>query len=682
MKKIILFTTLILIYSLPVFALEVKSVKDMFPKSSDLRGGSSSWIISGISDSQRGRCKVYENTYAYYSTKKEKILDIERSNTYVVSARIFDCDNFGAALDTYKELAAISRKHAKSKQVAPVPFGEQGIMVALPLAKKQGKSQQANFYLTYIFRNFVVQVYSDDGFAQMDISGEIEKRIYKFLEGKGINYAVNKINLSVNVNGSEYIDSLSFTGDKVASVLISGIVLDANNKPVAGASIKALETNQTTKTDKNGKFKFTVSSGKGKSISMVKTVFLPFSIHGDKKALSTGFYPLEVRNKDKVIYDGLLNVLVVNSNVTGYLYDKEHNKRFPVTGYVKGDNLTLDANCTEPGSSFNCRKIFKGKLSSEYIIKGKAIGVGSGDFTIDKRKFTVFTESPYLTDTGASLNLTIIQNGLQKYSSQNNLALNAGKNNKSYIELNTKTFKGRDMLYFKDAYLKLNVKDINISKTASIILYERKINKDGKISLQKIAPLKHITKKDNKEILLDISSQVRQPAENGYLIGLFGAESDYVVFSGENARMEISYFGDASKYKVQKVLSIALAGVDGEDIVSNKTAIEKDGIKDLVLSLNVSAKGRTLEDIEVMIDAGSKRIWNTNNTDIYPAVAVLQHGGILNNDDSKISIKLQNDEEVFNLHLYKGSINESDIKTITVKTLIDGKTYEESINLK
>ncbi len=391
-----------------------------------MKGGSSSWIVAGVVAEKRDRCTVYENTYAYYSTKKEKILDIERENTYVVSARIFECDNFAEALKNYKELADISKKYANRKQVAPVPFGEQGIMVALPLQKKQGKSQQANFYITYIFRNFVIQVYSDDGFAQMDMSGAIESNIYQYLKTKGINYAVNRINLKVETGTSLYMDSLSFTGDKIASVLISGVVLDVNNKPVPDAKITAVETNQSVVSDKNGRFSINVTSGKGKSISMVKTIMLPFSISGERLALSTGFYPIEVKNKGKEVFSGLLNILVKNNRVSGYLIDTNLNKRFPVTGYVRGDNVTIDTDCTEPGSTLNCRKIFKGSLVSDYIVQGKAIGVGSGDFIIDKNKFTIITESPYIRDTGIALNLSVLQNGVQKYSSQKNMPLNAG----------------------------------------------------------------------------------------------------------------------------------------------------------------------------------------------------------------------------------------------------------------
>ena len=51
-------------------------------------------------------------------------------------------------------------------------------MVALRLEQKQGKSQQANSYVTYIFRNFVIQVYSDDGFAQMDMSGAFDSYLF------------------------------------------------------------------------------------------------------------------------------------------------------------------------------------------------------------------------------------------------------------------------------------------------------------------------------------------------------------------------------------------------------------------------------------------------------------------------------------------------------------------------
>ena len=117
-------------------------------------------------------------------------------------------------------------------------------------------------------------------------------------------------------------------------------------------------------------------------------------------------------------------------------------------------------------------------------------------------------------------------------------------------------------------------------------------------------------------------------------------------------------------------------------MVSNKGYIEKDGSSDIVLSLRVSARGRNLEQIEVIADADTKRVWNTVIDDIYPAIAVLQNGGILNEDDSSINIPLQSDDEIFDLHLYKGSLKEENIAKITVKALIDGKLYENFILLK
>ncbi len=516
----------------------------------------------------------------------------------------------------------------------------------------------------------------------MDMSGAIESNIYKYLKTKDINYAVNRINLKVETGTALYMDSLSFTGDKVASVLISGIVLDANNKPVPDAKITAVETNQTTISDKSGKFSINVTSGKGKSISMVKTIMLPFPIHGERLALSTGFYPIEVKNKDKEVFSGLLNILVKNNRVSGYLIDTNLNKRFPVTGYVRGDNVTIDTDCTEPGSALNCRKIFKGSLVSDYVVQGKAIGVGSGDFTIDKNKFTVITESPYIRDAGITINLSVLQNGVQKYSRQNNMPLNAGTANKSYIELKTNDFIGKDMLYFKEAFLKLNVLGLNIKNKAEIVLFKRVVDKSGNVSMLRIAPLKTVTKDDINEISLDISSQIRQPNEQGYFIGLIGDEKDYIIFNGNTIRIDLSYYEDASSYKPRKVLSIALKDFNGVDMVANKGYIEKDSQQDIILSLSISARGRNLEQIEVIADADTRRVWNTVIDDIYPAIAVLQNGGILNEDDSSINIPLKSDDEIFDLHLYKGSLIEENIKKITVKAVIDGKLYENFISLK
>lgn len=682
MKKITLFILPIIFFMFNAQGQTFKTAGDILPKASDMRGGSSSWIVSGVNEEKRGRCTVYDNTYAYYSNKKEKILDIERSNTYVVSARIFDCDNFGIALDKYKELAAISKKNAKKKQIAPVPFGEQGVMVALPLKDRKGKSQQANYYLTFIFRNFVVQVYSDDGFAQMDMSGEIESRIYKYLESKGINYAVNKINLLVNTGDTEYIDTLSFTGDKIASVLITGVVLDANNKPVPNVLVKAIETKQEIKTDKNGKFKITVSSGKGNSISMVKTIFLPFAYKGNRKALTSGFYPVEVKNNNTVTYDALINILEDKNKISGYMVDKKTLKRYPLTGFVRGDNVTLDVDCTEQNSVFNCRKVFKGSLTSDYVIEGKALGAGSGDFIINKKKFSIFTDNPYLRDTGSTLKLTVLEKGKQKYSSQTNLALNAGDKNKSYLELDTSSFIGKDMLYFKEAFIKFTVLGVNINKKADIVLYEKSIDKKGNVTMKKIAPLKTVTNNDNSEIMVDISSQIRMPSKNGYFIGLQGDDSDFIIFNGNNVRLELNYYGDSSSYKARKVVSFTVSDYEGEDVVSNKSSIEKDGKADIVISMQIAAKNRTLEQLEVIVEGKTKRIWNTNKQDIYPAIGVLQNGGILNNDDASISIPLNNNDELFDLHLYKGSLQEKDIEKITIKAVIDGQVYEDTVSMK
>ncbi len=176
--------------------------------------------------------------------------------------------------------------------------------------------------------------------------------------------------------------------------------------------------------------------------------------------------------------------------------------------------------------------------------------------------------------------------------------------------------------------------------------------------------------------------QTRQPNEQGYFIGLIGDEKDYIIFNGSNVSIDLSYYGNAASYKPRKVLSIALKDFEGEDMVSNKGYIEKDGSSDIVISLNVSARGRNLEQIEIIADADTRRVWNTVIDDIYPAIAVLQNGGILNEDDSSINIPLKSDDEIFDLHLYKGSLKEENITKITVKAVIDGKLYEDFILLK
>lgn len=681
MKKLLIILTIL--FSFNVQAETKVSYNDFFPKAAEMKGGSSSWIASDISSEKRDNCTVYERNYSYYSTKKEKILDIERNNTYSVSARVFVCNNFKSAFDTYKKLANTSKKYAKKNQVANVPFGEQGILAAIPPKNAVRKSQHADFYLTYIMRNFIVQVYSNDGFAQMDMAGDIESRINKYLLDSGMNYAVNKINLKISHKKSIYLDSVSFTGDNISSVLINGAVFDANNKPVINAEIIAQETEQKTYTDKNGRFKLNVTAGNGKSISITKAVFLPFAVAGEKKALSTGFYDLSIKKGDKKIFSGVVNILEKNNRIAGSLINTSNSKSYPLTGIISGDNVTLTANCAEKDAVIGCRMIFKGSVVSDTVIKGKSLEVNGGDFVIDKYKYSLVTERNYSRDKGLDLKLVVMDNNTLKYSKQNNLVVGKANNGKSYIQL---SYIGhpdrRDIMYFKQGFLSFKVLDSKIKDNATIVLNTLK-NKDGKYSLSKVRLLGKINKKDNISVIeFDISSEYRsEPKEelSHYLISLNGSKDDYIVLDGKSSMLNLDYYRDTKNYKKQEVLSGSIKNTDGEDVVSNKGVIEKDGKKDIVLELKVSAQGRKLEQLEVTAVANTKRVWNTVINDIYPVVAVVRDNTVLNNEDGGINIPLNADVEVFDLHLYKGSIENKDINSFTVKAVIDGRTYTAEI---
>lgn len=681
MKKLLIILTIL--FSFSVQAEAKVSYNDFFPKAAEMKGGSSSWIASDINSKKRDNCTIYERNYSYYSTKKEKILDIERNNTYSVSARVFVCNNFKSALDTYKELAKTSKKYAKKNQVASVPFGEQGILAAIPSKNSVRKSQHADFYLTYIMRNFIVQVYSNDGFAQMDMAGDIESRINKHLIDSGMNYAVNKINLKISHKKSIYLDSVSFTGDNISSVLINGAVFDANNKPVVNAEIIALETDQKIYSDKNGRFKLNVTAGKGKSISITKAVFLPFAVAGEKKALSTGFYDLSIKKGDKKIFSGVINILEKNNKIAGSLLNTNNNKAYPLTGIISGDNVTLSANCAEKDAVIGCRMIFKGKVVSDTVIKGKSLEVNNGDFTIDKYKYSLVTERNYARDKGLDLKIVVMDNNTLEYSKQNNLVVGKANNGKSYIQMSYIGHPDRsDIMYFKQGFLSFKVLDSKIKDNAVIELNTLS-NKNGKYSFKKIRPLAKINKNDNLSVIeFDISSEHRsEPKEElaHYFISLNGSKDDYIVLDRKSAMLNLDYYRDIKNYKKKEVLSGSIKNTDGEDIVSNKGIIEKDGKKDIVLELKISAQGRKLEQLEVTTVANTKRVWNTIISDIYPAVAVVKDGNVLNNDDGGIDIPLEADTESFDLHLYKGSIENKDIESFTIKAVIDGRTYTTEI---
>lgn len=639
--------------------------EDVFPKSGELPGGASAWISSDITKSSGNRYVLYEKNYTYYSTQKQMLLGMERNNTYSVSARIFACENTNIALSKYDNLTDVDKKIKGKKNISPAPFGERGVLMALPT-----RGMGADFYLTFLFRTFVVQVYSDDGFAQIDMASDLEKRLAAYLKINGIDFYMNKINLEVSFDNVTFADRVNFSGDNVSVVALDGTVFDADNKPLAGAKITARETGQTAITDKNGKYSMEISSGWGKAIYLSKMIFIPASA-GSGGPFKSGVYSLKVKHALRTVIDGSIDLFASGGRVVGKFLDKETNETSGVSGSIQGDTLLFAVSC--PGASSG-RLVFKGNIASTGIVKGEVSGCGkSGKWELDSGSLSIFKETKYLRDAGISVQ-NIVDSGNRK-----------DKDFKA-VKLNFTPDSVLNPFYFKKGEIALKMGDIKTEGESALILCEiDSLGKEGEIFCRKPQTVARFSGSQKGGVInIDVSSCLRNPAENGYLLSLRNSKGDSVDFNADidNSMAELYYYKDDSMAKSLPVIEGSLKTLAGSDIVSNAGKIKPDGEKDIVITLSLSLAGRNLQSLEITgSDGNIARRWNTNPFDIYPVLALIKGEEILNAEDGSINVNLEKETETFDIHIYKGSFGEGGKGSFKIKCVIDGKTYEsEEIN--
>ena len=649
------------------------SVKSLFPKPQELFGGSSAWIVSGISEEKRDKCSLFTNSYAYYSDKGSVLMGMERSNSYAVSVRVFACNNFLNAINEYNLLLAAENKLESKKKSAPVAFGERGVLTAVPV--KEG-SRAADFYLTYLMRNFIIQVYSNDGFAQMDMAGEIERRLKAYFIKQGAAYFINKINLEIK-HGSLKSGSatVSFAGNDISSVMIDGVVYDGANKPVEGAEITAKETGQKTVTDKNGIYRLEVSAGQGRSVSLTKIIFID-DLQENKLPIASGLYPLKIYKGNKKLSDQVLNVLLTDGKLAGSVYNADGSGGYSVFGEAKEDKISFTMNCSAEGAVFKCSRRFSGSVAGN-IIKGDWKGTGGrGTWEIDQAGFAVLKERHYLRDVGMRLSQAKIS-ASSLSDSEGKVLVADNKKDRSFIRLVIKNREKPD-IYFKHGYLILNAIRNDSDSDLRLILYSISKDKDGLIKPNKISEIASLKKGETGQVIADISSQIRLSDADGYLIGTESSGNASVVFL-EDAAAELFYYRDTASYKPTETITGKIITFSGDDITGNYNDLRPDSEKDICVEVSVAAKGRILEHIEVIAEGASIRRWNTNPFDIYPAVAVKYGDKLINNEDGSLSHKLLGDKETFRLFFYRGTLKHDDALKFTVRAVIDGKVYENVI---
>ena len=319
---------------------EIKNMNDLFPTSEELKGGIEKWITSDAIAVDDNTCEVFEKSYFYYSLEKEKIMDIERNNTYFVNSRMFQCNNTSIAYDLYKDFYNVSREKVNRKYFITIPFGNDSFVVMLPLTDDKGKrikSQHANYYITFIMRNFVLQIHSDDGFAVMEVASKLEKKLNEFLKEHNTNILANKINLTINYNGETFSDNVSFTGNNVDKVRLRGNIYDKDGKRLSNAIISSLETGQNTLTNDYGEYLLDVGYDNGTSITIHKDIYIPYVEEiVERNDFSDGKYYFNLIGKDyNSLFLGLIDFTLNEKDVYGRLINLDNETEYFLQGEMK-----------------------------------------------------------------------------------------------------------------------------------------------------------------------------------------------------------------------------------------------------------------------------------------------------------------------------------------------------------
>lgn len=319
---------------------DIVNMNEIFPTAAELKGGIEKWITTDAKAVKDDTCELFEKRYFYYSLDKEKIMDIERNNTYFVNSRMFQCNNTSTAYELYKKFFQNSREKVHPRFFTTIPFGNESFVVMLPLLDENGKrikTQHADYYVTYIMRNFILQINSDDGFAVMEVASKIENKLGEYLKYHNTNILLNKLNLQIKYKDLSFSDNVSFSGNNVDKVRLRGNIYDKDGKRLKNTTISSIETGQSAISNDYGEYVLDVGFDNGTSITVNKDIYLPYA---DKKEdnpeFTSGKYYFNVvaNNKNKVIL-GIIDITLNKDVIYGRLIDLDDYSEYFVQGKIK-----------------------------------------------------------------------------------------------------------------------------------------------------------------------------------------------------------------------------------------------------------------------------------------------------------------------------------------------------------
>mgnify|MGYP001212174764 CR=1 FL=1 len=660
------------------------TVKSLFPKVADLEGGSELWLNTGIRSKKESNHTVFSTTYSYYSGKAKKMMNIVRKGQYETNIALYSFNNFVDASMYFRELT----KDAPKNRSQQVRFGERGLFYIYP---KSGYINDADFYLVYINKTFVVWMHANDGFAMMDIANPINEALDQYILNNTSMYLIKKLTIEAQSEGYQLeTKQLEFTTDFPASIKVSGKVFSKEIDPLAVATVNILETGDSILTDSDGYFEHTILLDGIKDIELSTNFYLDYDKAEKLTRFKGGLLESGLKyNKDGKTRTQIWNIETAGDRVfgTAYVKLKKGYKAYPIKGEIGKDNLiSLTLDCKKSGSDFGCEQVFDGRLKGDGL-EGSWSGTGGGGiFKADSGGYKPTERKIILSDKTAQIKTFAVDFNGQLLKSANDI-LNIGAGSDSNVMIFVKPHHesfNLDPMKTISAKLVLTHQPDNQKGNLSIFKYQLE-HKGSKAYLSSSKYAGQLYKSDEPyKTEIDITDAMTN-SDEAFVIGGVPEAGSYGnhVFSPSTTNYAslrpyiviTEYSKSTQKVKTERPFVFIKGAKKSADLIGDRNKPGKDGKPDYCFDAVFSYPEKKLTGFELVISGDIKRRYNTNPLDIYPLVGFIKESKLVNNNRGAIAYLFEKDSEKLKICI-NGSYIPKETDRISYKYFIDGKPLE------
>lgn len=657
-----------------------------FPKVENLEGGAELWLNTGVRTKKEDTHTVYSTSYSYYSGKSQKLMNIVRKGNYETNIAVYSFNNFVDASMYFHELI----KDAPKKRSQQVRFGERGLFFLYP---KSGYINDADFYLVFINKTFVVWMYSNDGFALMDIANPVNEALDRFITDNTKMYLVKRLTLESFADGYKLqTKSLSFTTDSPASIKVSGKVFTKDIDPMSAATVNILETGDSFLTDKNGYFEHTILLDGIDDIELSANFYLEPDEVEQAARFTGGLLESGLKyNRDGKTRPQLWNLETAGKRVfgTAYVTTSKGYKGYPIKGELNGDAVSLTLDCRAAGSDFGCEQTFKGRLKSPGITGTWDGTGGGGTFEANNEIYRPVERKIILSGETAQIKtFTVNFKGMLQKSADNLLNIGAGSDSNAmiYVKPNSDVMK-LDPLKTISAKLVLTHMPDNQNGSMSVFKYGLR-TEGAKAFLAGSRFAGQLYKSEEPyKFETDITDLLEE--DGAFVIGGVpeaGSRANH-MFAPASAGYEAlkpyivitEYSKSDGPVRIERPFIMINKAKKSEDLIGDRNRPGPDGKPDYCYEAVFSYPGKHVTGFDLEIAGNIKRRYNTNPLDIYPLVGFIKNGKLVNDDKGALDLLLEKSAEKVNICI-NGTYVPQDTDRLSYRYYIDGKPVEGFVN--